>query len=198
MDRMPKASRAVAPLLAALLLAGCDDGTGLDLIGHTAAGGFDFVSRSDLPAGTRVLVAWTRAGDSYVWGEGELVGSGWFVDLDEPPPNAALHDLSGALLGVGFVYLTTEALVGEGSAIEDVPAAQIVGASARHAIIYIEGNPDFVDEAFGWGSAFEMGYSVGVGVPLPGTTREGFEPISPSDPVIIVDDVADLDFVDWI
>jgi hypothetical protein len=62
-------------------------------------------------------------------------------------------------------------------------------------VIFV-GNRQNATQLLDWAAAFDDGYSVGVGVVVPGTFDK-FEPASPSSAVLIVDDLANIDIVNW-
>ena len=153
------------------------------------------LSGQPIPIGARVLVAWTvsaAASDySYVFGEGTILGSRFQVTLRQVPPAAALN---AGQLGVGVVFLTTNTEVQDGDHLEDVvlDPAELIGATARFAVIYKATN--IVDQV-DWEDAFPLGFSAGVGVDRVGF--DAFAPTAPTSMELIVDDLGNIDFVQW-
>jgi hypothetical protein len=153
------------------------------------------LSGQPIPVGARVLVAWTvsdTASDySYVFGEGTIQGSRFQVTLRQVPPAEALN---AGQLGVGVVFLTTNTDVQDGDHLEDVvlDPAELIGATARFAVIYKA--TDVVDQV-DWEDAFPLGFSAGVGVDRVGF--DAFAPTAPTSMELIVDDLGNIDFVEW-
>jgi hypothetical protein len=76
-----------------------------------------------------------------------------------------------------------------------VPEAQLIGAAGQFGIIFVT-NPGQAAQYRNWAAQFEAGYGVGVGVPVPGDF-DRFEPASPSSVVLIIDDLANIELVNW-
>jgi hypothetical protein len=152
-----------------------------------------------IPVGTRVLVVWVvsavREDYSYVYGEGSVdADAGTFrLELTTPPPDTALN---GARVGVGIIILTTDASIAEGDDIDDLDPATFVGAAARYGVIYISGAPADVAALWGWAADFSTGFNVGVGQEVRGDF-DRFVPVDESDVVVIIDDLANIEFVNW-
>jgi hypothetical protein len=192
--------RLVLPLAAGLVAVttlGCGDSTGpgSEIV---VTGTVQNNSQAAIPAGARVLVVWvvseTASDYSFVHGEGTIdAAAGTFrVELTAPPPAA----LNGERLGVGVIILTTDASIGEGDDIDGVAEADIVGAAGLYGVIYIAGTPDEASGFRGWAADFPAGFGVGVGQAVPGDF-DRFVPVDASDVVLIVDDFANLEFVNW-
>ena len=69
----------------------------------------------------------------------------------------------------------------------------VVGAAGNYAVIYTAVNPATVGE---WVTPFPRGYAVGRGVDLSGTF-DGFEPVASNSIEIIIDDLDNIEFVNW-
>ncbi len=190
-------ARSISTVLSISLLASCGD-TSEPSVAFTVSGSVLNNTQAAIPAAARVLVAWVVSSGSpdytYVFGEGSINASaGTFeVQFTDPPPRAALN--SGNL-GVGIVVLTTNASIGQGDDLEDFPLADLIGAAPRHAVIYIDGDPQNVTFRE-WAHDFESSFNAGVGIKVPGSFDE-FVPLSPSSIVLIVDDLQNLEFVNW-
>ena len=115
-------------------------------------------------------------------------GSG--LEFDEPPPAQALN-FGGS--GVGVVFATTNQAVGNGYDITRSQPGQLIGAAGRHGIIFI-GDESIQNPQ--WATQFEGGYGVGVGVDVQ-NDFDRFEPAAASSVVLIIDDLANIDFVNW-
>lgn len=145
-------------------------------------------------AGQRVVVAWVVSATSpdytYVFGQGALSSNGesFSVRLDTPPPDSALNL---GWLGVGLIVAVEGPGFEDGDLVPD-SGEGIIGLAGRHAIIYIGERgqgPEWTDD-------FTEGYSVGVGVDLEGTF-DGFAPTEPDDVELIIDDLGNIDIVNW-
>jgi hypothetical protein len=185
-------------LLPALALSACDESPsepGSDLP-YTISGTLDNRTGAPVPTGTRVLVAWEVSSGSpdytYVFGEGTVRanGAGFELTFDAPPPARALNSNG---LGVGIVFLTTDTGLRAGDDVSRLNPAAIVGAAGQFAVIYLDRAPA---EVGSWAAKFQPGYNVGRGIDLPGSF-DGFEPVSPFSVEIIIDDLENIDFVNW-
>lgn len=143
---------------------------------------------------SRVVVAWVVSSGTpdytYVWGQGTLTQSGesFSVRLDAPPPDSALN---GGMLGVGLV-IAVEGAGFENGDLTDEDGTGIIGLAGQYAVIYVgegSGGPDWVED-------FPEGYSVGVGVDVEGGF-DAFEPASAGSVELIIDDLANIDVVNW-
>jgi hypothetical protein len=162
----------------------------------TVTGALDNVAGTSIPSNARVVVAWVVTATSpdytYIFGEGTVTGSTFQVTFHDPPPAAALN---AGELGVGIVVLTTSAALQPGVHLEDasVDPSELLGATGRYAIIYKASEPVAQVD---WGSAFPLGFGVGVGVERPGDF-DAFAPVAPNTLELIVDDLVNIDFVNW-
>jgi hypothetical protein len=186
-------------VLGAVALAACSESpTGPRALPVTVSGSLTNQSGVAIPANARVVVLW--AGDDgsgdygYIFGEGTVdrTTNRFTITFDEDVPSAALL---GDALGVGLVILTTDPNLGEGRVPDGYDyAANVIGATGQHAVIYLNDQPSrFAPE---WPSDFRRGYNVGVGVDLPGTF-DGFAPADLGSMRLIVDDLADIETVNW-
>ncbi|KPJ96208.1 MAG: hypothetical protein AMS18_01335 [Gemmatimonas sp. SG8_17] len=191
-----KATASLIPAIASLML-GCSESTS-PAEGFTVAGTIQNNTQIAIPANARVLVAWVVSSGapdhSYVFGEGTIDrAAGTFrVQLTDPPPAAALND--GAL-GVGIVVVTTNAAVSTGDDLEDIPPADLIGAAGWYGVIFVA-DPAGAEQVRSWAADFDAGYGVGVGEEVPGSF-DRFVPTSASGVVLIIDDLANIDFVNW-
>lgn len=188
----------LASVLVAAAVSGCSDGTGPST-GFVITGRIQNNTAAPIPADARLLVVWTvSAGSpdySYVWGEGvidPLTGT-LSVRLDGPPPAAALNN---GVLGVGFIVATTDQSMQDGDTLtSSSDMTSVIGLTAQHAVIFINGHPDSLQVPT-WAAAFDSGYSLGVGVKVPGTFDK-FVPASPSSALLIIDALANIEIVNW-
>jgi hypothetical protein len=185
--------------LSAVTLSGCAEvPTGPRALPVTISGSLTNPSAAPIPANARVVALWAvddGSGDyAYIFGEGTVdrATNRFTVTFDEGVPSAALL---GDALGVGMVILTTDPNLGEGR-VPDLYdyRANVIGATGQHAVIYLNDEPPrFAPE---WPSDFRRGYNVGVGRDLPGTF-DGFAPTRLNAMQLIVDDLADIETVNW-
>jgi hypothetical protein len=192
--------RTYGSLAAALVAAGsaaCSDSPSSSPppAGFVVSGTIQNNTGAPIPANTRLLTAWTVTSGSpdysYVFGEGTIdAAAGTFrIEFDQPPPSAAIN--SGGL-GVGVVFATTNPAIMSGTRLEDQPEG-VIGLAGRYGVIYIV---DPSTQLHDWAGEFETGYNVGVGVDV----QEGFDqfqPTSPSTVVLIIDDLENIDIVNW-
>jgi len=164
--------------------------------GFVVSGTIQNNTGAPLPANTRLLIAWGVSSGSpdysYVFGEGTIdAAAGTFrIQLDQPPPALALNT---GQLGVGIVFATTNQTISTGMDVADFPIAEVIGAAGRYGVIYI-GDPS--TEVPNWAASFESGYNVGVGVDVV-DDFDRFAPTAPSGVVLIIDDLENIDFVNW-
>jgi hypothetical protein len=165
--------------------------------GFVVSGTIQNNTGAPLPDNTRVLIAWGVSSGtpdySYVFGEGTLdAAAGTFrIQLDQPPPAQALNT---GQLGVGLVFATTNQTIGTGVLGENLTEDNVIGAAGRYGVIYI--GSDASAEVRDWAAGFESGYNVGVGVDVV-DDFDRFEPATPSSVILIIDDLANIDFVNW-
>lgn len=184
-------------ILVAAAVSGCQDGTGL--AGEFAATGrIQNNTHAPIPAGTRLLVIWDVTSGSpdygYVFGEGTFnrVTGAFGVRFDGPPPPEALNR---GVLGVGWVVATTDQSLKQGDVITG-PLTGFIGITAQHAVIFVASHPDTMQLPV-WVPEFGAGYGMGVGVKVPGVVFDRFQPTRPSSAVLIVDDPANIEGVNW-
>jgi hypothetical protein len=190
--------RSLAAALVAAGSAACSDSPSSSPppTGFVVSGTIQNNTGAPIPSNTRVLVAWTVTSGSpdysYVFGEGTFdPAAGTFeIELDQSPPAAALNT---GQLGVGVVFATTNQAVAAGVQVGDTLLAGLVGVAGRYGIIYL-GDPPAASPD--WATEFPSGYSVGVGVDVE-DDFDRFEPASASSVVLIIDDLANIDIVDW-
>ncbi|MGH9147057.1 MAG: hypothetical protein ACRD1Q_10135 [Vicinamibacterales bacterium] len=157
-------------------------------------------TQSPIPANARLLAVWVvTAGSpdySYVFGEGSinpLLGT-FRILFDQPPPIKALN--RGAL-GVAVILATTDQSLQVGDSIgNSYPVTEIIGVTGQYAVIFVQNRDTLTAPT--WVDAFDDGYSVGVGVKaLPTEVFDKFAPTSRSSPVLIIDDLANIEIVNW-
>jgi hypothetical protein len=168
----------------------------------TASGTMKDRKQIQLPENARVVVVWVvTAGNpnyDYVFGEGTIdYGNKSFkIEFDEPPPSEALNWYDSGALGVGIVLITTGQRLENGVFSPDsVINTDVLGASGQYCIIYAEGNFETLGMG-SWLKDFNQGYSVGKGIKIP-SDFDGFEPIDPTTIEIIIDDLENIEFVNW-
>jgi hypothetical protein len=176
-----------------VLMAACDDD--LEPRGSiTASGQVENRTSAPLPEGARVIIAWSVSAGSdytYVFGQGVIAGSGetFSVDLDSPPPDSALNN---GVLGVGLIVAVAGAGFEDGHLLSDTGVG-IIGIAGQYAVIYVGdregGGPDWMDD-------FPDGYSVGVGVDVEGGF-DAFTPVGANEVELIIDDLGNIDIVNW-
>jgi hypothetical protein len=185
----------LAAALGVLAVVACSDSTNSDS-GFVVSGTIQNNTGQPIPAGTRLLVGWTvSSGDpdyAYTFGEGTIdPAAGTFrIEFNDPPPPEALN--TGGL-GVGIIVATTNPAVGNGYHLDQLSPSEVVGAAGRYGIIYIA-DPNIQIPL--WATAFTAGYGVGVGVDVV-NGPDTFQPTSQTGVVLILDNLANIDFVDW-
>jgi hypothetical protein len=186
-----------AALLLAVALAGCSDSTDSSRE-FVVTGTIQNNSQEPIPPDARVVVAWGVSSGSpdysYVFGEGTLdPAAGTFrIQFDQPPPSQALN--AGAL-GVGIILVTTNQSLQNGDDLTTVAATELIGAAGQFGVIFTT-TPEQASQYRGWAADFEAGYGVGVGIQVPGDF-DRFDPASPSSVVLIIDDLQNIEFVNW-
>lgn len=190
-------SFATAALVVAAVCAGCRDGSGPS-DGFVVSGPLENRTGAPIPPDARVVVVWGVSSGtpdySYVFGEGSLSpdGTTFQVRFDQPPPGEALNN--GAL-GVGLVVVTTNQSLRNGDDVADIPESDIIGVAGQHAVIYV-GDRQQAAQFRAWVAEFATGLSVGVGVKVPGDFDK-FEAASASSVVLTIDDLANIEIVNW-
>ena len=193
--------RRMSGFLAALFLtaaAGCQDGTGPGTF--VVTGGIQNNTQTAIPENAHVVVVWGVSSGTpdygYVFGRGtinRLLGS-FRIEFDAPPPPTALNM---GELGVALIVVTTGQSWQDGDSLiaRDAGWDDVIGISQQHAVIFVNsGNATQMRE---WAGAFDIGYSVGVGVHIPNEVFDIFQPVSPSGAVLTIDDPANLTTVNW-
>jgi len=151
---------------------------------------------SPIPENARLVLAWiVFAGPSdytYAFGEGYILPSGTFeIDLPEPPTSV----LNVGAYGVGILVATTSTELSEGDDLNDFPIEDYIGATGEYAVVYLS-NPTVAATWSPWTSGFEAGYAVGVGQRIPGSF-DIFVPTSADSVVLILDDIGNIEFMNW-
>jgi hypothetical protein len=183
-----------------LALVGCgSDGPTAPLsLPVTVSGTLVNRSGTAIPTNSRVVAVWAGSdGDeeyAYVFGEGvvDLATNRFTITFDRNPPSEALLVNQ---LGVAFVVLTTNPDLHEGRLPSSGggPPPGVIGATGQHAVIYLNADPEIAQD---WVRDFRRGYNVGRGIDLPGTF-DGFAPADLGSMELIVDDLANIEFVNW-
>lgn len=183
--------------LTAAFTAGCQDGTG-PAGSIVVTGRIQNNTQAPIPANARLVAVWGVSSGtpdySYVFGEGtinRLLGT-FRIEFDQPPPVEALNN---GVLGVAFLIATTDQSLKEGDDLTSVSTTDIIGVTAQYAVIFVDHQDTLYLNT--WVDTFGTGYSVGVGVKVPGSVFDKFEPVSPSSPLLIIDDLANIEIVNW-
>lgn len=166
--------------------------------GSTVGGTIQNNVQVAIPADARIVVGWAVSSGSpdytYVFGDGTIDRSnGTFeVTFEGPPPVAALN---AGVLGVGIIVATTDQEVGTGDDLADVLESEIVGAAGAYGVIYVA-DTDGAAASRSWAEEFGAGYGVGMGQEVPGSF-DAFIPVGASGAVLVIDDLENIDFVNW-
>jgi hypothetical protein len=182
-----------------VLLTACSEApTAPNTLPVTVSGTITNRSGAAIPADARPVVLWSSddgSGDyAYVFGEGTLdrATNRFTITFDHNVPSAALYD--GAL-GVGLVILTSDPNLREGRVPDGYDyATSVIGVTGQHAVIYLDTSPSRYGSD--WPAAFRRGYNVGRGIDLPGAF-DGFAPADRSSMELLVDDLANIEVVNW-
>jgi hypothetical protein len=189
-------------LIAATLIAfaaGCSDSpTGPRPLPVTVSGFLTNRTGEPIPANSRVVVIWDVSDDeSYVFGEGTVdpATNRFTITFDRDVPVEATLG-NGNSIGIGFVVLTTDPGLGEGRVPDSYDfSANLIGVTGQHAVIYLNDQPRrFAPD---WPSDFRRGYNVGRGVKVPGATFDDFAPTGLDTMELIVDDLENIEIVNW-
>lgn len=149
-----------------------------------------------IPDVARLIVAWiVFAGPedyTYAFGDGFITPSGTFtIELPEPPSMA----LNAGAYGVGMLVATTNTQLMDGDDLNDFPIEDYIGAAPQYAVVWVA-NQTAAASWSPWTADFEPGYGVGVGRRVPGSF-DIFVPTSPDSVVLILDDIANIEFLNW-
>jgi hypothetical protein len=177
-----------------------DSGTPDAGSGFTAGGSLTPASGKQVPSSAKVLVLWSVSSTSpdyvYKFGEGTSNGASFTLPLSTLPP---MDTLNSGELGVGLILLMPmDYSLADGKvsneAFEDLWAKGLGGAG-QYAIIY---KATSTVTWRSWADLFPLGYSCGKGVDAPqGSSFDTFEPVSCASIGITVDDVGNIEFVNW-
>lgn len=187
----------MAGLLLTTLIAGCSDSTDSSQ-GFVVTGTIQNNTQAPIPPDARLIVAWGVSSGSpdysYVFGEGTLdpVAGTFRIQFDQPPPAQALN--LGAL-GVGIIVVTTNQSLQTGDDLSTASEADFIGAAGQYGVIFTT-TPAEAAQYRDWAADFEAGYGVGVGVQVPGDF-DRFDPAASSSVVLIIDDLQNIEFVNW-
>jgi hypothetical protein len=149
---------------------------------------------SPIPANARLILAWivsAGADYTYVFGEGSIdATAGTFeIELTEPPSGA----LNAGVFGVGILVVTTNPGLTAGADLSSAPMTDFIGAAGEYGVIDVA---DVGAASLDWLADFDAGYGVGVGQEDPGPF-DIFVPTSPEGVVLIIDDIDNIEFVNW-
>ncbi len=166
--------------------------------GFTVSGTITNETEEDLPDSARVVVFWTSdtgEGDyTYVYGSGGIdLETGTFtLEFEKAPPMEALL---ADVFGVGALVVVADNSLEEGI-LDDDYSGTILGASPRHHVVFSRRDEEALEKV-PWLQPFKVGYTVGRGIQVPDYSFDGFEPVDASAVEIIIDDLANQDFVNW-
>lgn len=151
---------------------------------------------SPIPENARLLLAWIvfagPADFTYAFGEGQILPSGRFdIDLLEPPSTV----FNAGAYGVGILVATTSPELTQGSDLNDFPIDDYIGATGEFAVVFVA-DPAAAATWSPWTADFEPGYGVGMGRRIPGAF-DIFVPTSPDSVVLILDDIDNIEFMNW-
>lgn len=167
---------------------------------YTISGTLHPAREITLPVKTRVLVMWMVLAEDpgyiYIFGEGDLDFDNYSFVLHfyEAPPPEALNKIDDSVFGLGFVILTNQNWEGKMEE-ENFPTEEIIGISANHAVIYVDGSFEDVPDT-GRVADFDQGYNVGEGVDVP-DDFDIFKPVTPDKIQIIIDDFENIEFLNF-
>ncbi len=169
---------------------------------YAIAGSLNPTREITVPAKSRVLVLWMVSGtdpdSAYIFGEGtvDFENYSFVIEFDEPPPPEALNHTDDVSFGMGFVILTANQKWDTGTSFDELPE-DILGISANHLVIYMDGNFDALPNA-DWFAGFNQGYNVGqvVDVPDP-AVFDKVVPAAPNSIQIIIDDLENIKFLNF-
>lgn len=178
---------------------GCGDGPNPAGPGETfrVSGTIQNNTAYPVPGSARLLVAWVVSSGSpdysYVFGEGTIdAGAGTFeIDLEQPPAQA----LNAGAFGVGILVVTTNPSLTTGSDLDSAPLSDFIGAAGDYAVIYIA-DQAAAAAALDWTADFDGGYGVGVGQEVTGSF-DVFVPTSADGVILTIDDIDNIEFVNW-
>jgi hypothetical protein len=182
----------------AALLPACQEGTG-PRTGFVVTGHVRNNTHAPIAANARLVAVWGVSSGTpdygYVFGEGAINrATGTFrIRFDQPPP---LEALNAGALGVAFIIATTDQSLKDGDVITSAPMTKLIGVTAQHAVIFVRSRQEAV-QLPSWVATFDTGYAVGVGVKVPGETFDKFQLASRSSALLIVDDPANIEVVNW-
>ena len=192
--------------LCSLLVLGCDNDKGTTPnpeVEFVVSGTLRNDKQIQLPENLRVLVFWgvsaTSPDYNYFFGEGTVNAEDmtFEVAFAEDPPSDALN---ADALGVGYIVLTTDSDLEEGIVPQDYDynSQNILGAAASYGVVFTnDKTADIIIEGLEWPQQFPKGYGVGKGIKIPNSDFDGFEPVDPSVVEIVIDDLENLEFVNW-
>ena len=196
MPTVTRRTHQLVPLALTLAaLSACSDSNGSSDADFVVRGPLTNVSGQPIPANARVVVAWVVTSGTpdytYIYGEGTVSAGTYRVAFTAPPPDQALND---GQIGVGIVLLTSGTGLHSGMRLEDAPANTVLlGGTGNYAVIYKA--VDAVTRV-DWAGQFPLGFSAGAGVERPGDF-DAFAPTDPNGLELLVDDIDNIDFVNW-
>ena len=183
--------------LMCVALAACGDSTGPAGEELLVSGTIQNNTQTPIPANARLLVAWavfTGTDHTYVFGEGTInrADETFSVTLPDAPPTAALN---ADAVGVGIIFVTTNSSITTGWDVEAIPPSDVIGAAGAYGIIYVADEMQ-AQALANWTGDFEHGYGVGQGQAVQGSF-DIFVPADPGSVVLIIDDLNNIEFVNW-
>ena len=173
-------------------------GTGGSSAGFDVDGKIVAAAGKTVPASASVKTIWSVSSGSpdyaYAYGDGTSSNATFSTNFPMDPPAEALN---ADIVGVGILVLYTEGMTpADGKLASEAEIfANAIGAAGQYAVIFkVKDDP----LAPAWVKDFPAGYSCAKGVPAPsGGTFDSFAPVDCAEVEITVDDLNNIEFVNW-